>query len=81
MDHEAIRRRVATWNLAESYLQLELRNTTTEHKFQQLCALFESAVRLGWETTTASEVERVRDRWNRLRELAQHESLSRPENS
>ncbi len=60
----AWRKRWAAVNRAEIE---ELRRTTPEEKFRQLCALMESAKALGWARALAAEEAEVRERWMRLR--------------
>jgi len=63
---EAYRRRWAIVNAAE---REELRSTPMAEKLQQCAALMESARRLPPDERLAEEVERVRERWIRLRKI------------
>jgi hypothetical protein len=51
------------WRLVEEIERAELRETSPARKLEQLAALMASARALGWETTSAEEVEAVRERW------------------
>ena len=57
------------WKLINDAEIEELRRTPIEVKFQQLAALMASARTLGWQTTDEAEVNRVRERWCRLRRM------------
>ncbi len=62
----------ARWKLVAAFEIEELRATSIEKKFSQLCGLIAFAKELGWETTDQSEVDEVRARWNRLHAIYRH---------
>lgn len=69
MKPQEIRAFAERWRQVAVRERQELRSTPISKKFEQLAALMESARELDWETTDPVEVEAVRQRWNRLREL------------
>lgn len=56
------------WKLVNEFEVHELRATSVATKFHQLAALMASVDSFGWREDLASETDKVRARWSRLRE-------------
>lgn len=55
------------WRLVnESEIQ-EIRAASIDTKFRQLAAMMQTAIVLGWATSTPEEIDAIRRRWVRLK--------------
>jgi hypothetical protein len=61
------------WKRVNEFEVQELRDTSVETKLRQLAALMASAEAFGWREDQ-EEIEEVRARWNRLREIYRERS-------
>ena len=68
MDRAAYRAYVARWQRVNAFQDEELRQMSPETCLRQFFSLMNLGRAIGWETSTAAEVEQVRSRWRRLRE-------------
>ena len=57
------------WEIVNAFEKKELCNTCMDEKIEQLNILMTSAKEVGWTKTMEAEVNKVRDRWNRLRRV------------
>jgi len=57
------------WRLVNEAEIQERRTTPIEKKFRQLAAMMQTALVLGWKTSTPEEIEAIRERWIRLKSL------------
>lgn len=55
------------WRLVNEYIDEEIRNTPITVKLQQLSALYNTAVALGWLDKLGQDEEAVWARWQELR--------------
>lgn len=71
MKQESTKAQIRAWHerwriVNEAEIQ-ELRATSMDEKFRQLAAMMQTAIVLGWESSTPQEIDVVRQRWARLR--------------
>jgi hypothetical protein len=67
------------WRLACQFEREKVLRMSPEAKLRQVEILYEMAEALGWPEDRGADVERVRERWRRLREAAGGESPSAPD--
>lgn len=68
MTKEEARQFKARWKLVNEFLSEEARRTPVSLKLHQLSLMYETAVALGWSDGLRKDEEKVRERWQRLKE-------------
>ena len=58
------------WKLVNDFEREELLRTSMSDKARQLAVLMNTALQLGWQTSTDAEIEAVRNRWIHLKRAA-----------
>jgi len=59
------------YEIVNAHEREELRRTSVEVKFRQLCSLMASVKAMGWDEALAEGEQDVRIRWQRIRKAAQ----------
>ena len=58
---------IGRWERIHAFEKEELRRSPPEKRLRQFFSLLELARALGWETSTAQEIEEVRRRWRKIK--------------
>ena len=59
----------ARWKLVNDLLLEEERNRTPEERLRRFFALMAQAKAMGWQTHTQAEIDAVRQRWIKIKDI------------